>query len=204
MSRSWWSPARVLGLVVGSLFALSALVAWSAAPAWAHDQLLESTPADGSTVEEAPDEIVLRFSSDLIDLSQDVIVTTPDGERLTGLDVSVDGSRAIAALPEGLGPGAYEVAWRVVSGDGHPIQGQLGFTVSGTAAPAASPPVASPSVAGSPAAGPSAAGPAATPPTQRPSDGSSSSVPLAVWVAGAAIAAAATGAGLLAARRRRG
>lgn len=172
-------------LVVGLI-----LVAWPASPAEAHDDLLETSPADGSTVETVPREVVLRFTGDLLDFSQDVIVTTPDGEQLTGLDVSVEGAQAVAVLPDGLGPGAYTVAWRVVSNDGHPVQGKFGFVVAGGPVATASPSPGVPAPTGT--ATPGVDGPAAD----------SSSAALA-WIGGAAGLAIAAVAGAYALRRHR-
>lgn len=151
---------RGAGLAIALVVVLAGLVGVPAGPAWAHVQLLSSTPAAGSTVEQAPHQIVLEFTDDLLDLSQDVIVTTPTGDRLTGLDVSVAGPRAIAALPDGLGPGAYTVTWRVVSRDGHPIEGRFAFSIAGVG-PATRPPTTSTATTSEPTpAGWSSSGPA--------------------------------------------
>lgn len=124
------------------LFALltGLVVLSTAAPAAAHDQLLSTEPADGSTVDTVPEKVVLTFSDDLLDLSQEVVVAAPDGSTLDGLDVTVTGPELAARLPSGLGAGAYTVTWRAVSSDGHPIQGRFGFTVADEASDAASTP----------------------------------------------------------------
>lgn len=106
-----------------------------ATPAQAHDRLVGSDPADGAVLDAVPEAIVLTYSAEPIDLSQEVHVTTPDGEVLTDLEVAVEGTTVTAALPDGLGGGEYAVAWRVVSSDGHPIEGAFAFTVDAPPAP---------------------------------------------------------------------
>jgi methionine-rich copper-binding protein CopC len=217
MPRPLWPSAHVVApllarMLVAALVTAPLLIATTATPAAAHDQLLETDPADGSTVEQVPAEVVMRFSGDLIDLSQAVIVTTPDGEQLTDLVVTVSGATATAALPDGLGPGAYTVAWRVVSEDGHPVEGVFGFTVAGPA-PSATPAPTTPA-ASTPApttTGPVSPSPGVTPtPTASPgTDGSSDDdapgSPARGWAVAAVLAAVAAlgAAGVVILRRRR-
>ncbi|MFD6136560.1 copper resistance protein CopC [Isoptericola sp. NPDC056618] len=114
-----------------------------AQPASAHDRLLSSDPADGATVDEVPTRLTLVFSADVLAAGAQVAVTTPDGT--VPAEVTVDGDEAVAALPDDLPGGDWDVSWRVVSSDGHPIEGELAFTVD----------AASPSPSASPSASPS-------------------------------------------------
>ncbi|MEU2200675.1 copper resistance CopC family protein [Isoptericola sp. NPDC019482] len=133
---------RALAVLVPAVLALSTMLGVAVAqPASAHDRLLSSDPADGATVEEAPTELTLVFSADVLAAGAQVAVTTPDGT--VPAEVAVDGDEAVAALPDDLPGGDWDVAWRVVSSDGHPIEGELAFTVD---APSPSPSV-SPSTA---------------------------------------------------------
>jgi hypothetical protein len=59
-----------------------------------------------------------------------VSVTGPDGKQWNEGAFQVEGSTVTQQLRP-LGPkGAYTVAWRVVSADGHPISGTFGFTLT--------------------------------------------------------------------------
>ncbi|MCK9793892.1 copper resistance protein CopC [Isoptericola sp. 4D.3] len=127
-----------------------------AQPAAAHDRLLSSDPADGATLDAPPAQLALVFSAEVLEAGAQVSVTTPDGT--TPARVSVDGDEVVAALPADLPGGEWDVAWRVVSSDGHPIEGELGYTVA-DAAPSPSP--------GAPSAGPSPS-PSGTPTTASP------------------------------------
>lgn len=126
-----------------------------AQPASAHDRLLSSDPADGASVDEAPAQITLVFSADVLAAGAQVAVTTPDGT--VPADVTVDGDEAVAALPDDLPGGDWDVAWRVVSSDGHPIEGDLSFTVAAApASPSPSPSATASSGSPSPTTSPTA------------------------------------------------
>lgn len=123
-------PAALAALFAALLAALLAL----GAPAQAHDTLLESDPADGATLETSPEAITLTFSADILDVSPLVRITDENGEQLAEITPSIDGPVATATLEEPLPAGTSTVQWRVVSSDGHPIEGTFGVTVEQDAA----------------------------------------------------------------------
>jgi len=157
-------PALLVLLLVGALSLCGATVtSLVAAPqAAAHDELVSSVPKDGGTVDEPPSQITLTFSGDVIEAGTQVLVSTPDG-TVEG-EIEVAGEVVTAALPGGLPAGDYDVRWRVVSSDGHPIEGELGFGVDAAGAPAEEP---------EPSPSPTTSAPA-TDPSDAPSDGESS------------------------------
>ncbi|WME22055.1 copper resistance protein CopC [Brachybacterium sp. GU-2] len=121
--------ASVRAAALAALFAalLAALLALGA-PAQAHDTLLESDPADGATLETSPEAITLTFSADILEVSPLVRITDESGEQLAEITPSVDGPVATATLEEPLPAGTSTVQWRVVSSDGHPIEGTFEVT----------------------------------------------------------------------------
>ncbi|MEO2096340.1 MAG: copper resistance CopC family protein [Brachybacterium sp.] len=123
-------PAALAALFAALLAALLAL----GAPAQAHDTLLESDPADGATLETSPEAITLTFSADVLEVSPLVRITDESGEQLAEITPSVDGPVATATLEEPLPAGTSTVQWRVVSSDGHPIEGTFEVTVEQDAA----------------------------------------------------------------------
>ena len=123
-------PAALAALFAALLAALLAL----GAPAQAHDTLLESDPADGATLETSPEAITLTFSADILEVSPLVRITDESGEQLAEITPSIDGPVATATLEEPLPAGTSTVQWRVVSSDGHPIEGTFGVTVEQDAA----------------------------------------------------------------------
>jgi methionine-rich copper-binding protein CopC len=110
-----------------------------AGPASAHDQLLSSDPKDGATLDAQPASITLTFSASPLDTGIEIALVGPDGVTARGEDIQVDDEVVTAQLPGDLPPGGYDVAWHVVSSDGHPIDGEFSYTVEGEAEPTAEP-----------------------------------------------------------------
>lgn len=127
ISRS--APARPASLLAlcGALL-LAALLALPA-PAQAHDTLLSTDPEDGATLETSPEDIDLTFSADILEVSPLVRITDEDGTELAEIVPTIEGPVATATLEEPLPAGTHEIQWRVVSSDGHPIEGTFSLTV---------------------------------------------------------------------------
>ncbi len=147
---------RAAALLAVLLAALG--VSLLAAPAAsAHTELESSDPADGSVVQVVPTAVSLTFSESLVDLEPVLIVTGPDGQPQQSGAVRLEGAVLGVDLAPLTVPGAYTVAYRVVSADGHPVEGQVAFALdaaalapvaaAATSAPAAPPPTAAPTVA---------------------------------------------------------
>jgi copper resistance protein C len=100
-----------------------------AGPASAHDQLLSSDPKDGATLDEPPASISLTFSAAPLDTGIEIALVGPDGVAAQGTDIQVDDEVVTAQLPPDLPAGIYDVAWHVVSSDGHPIDGEFSYAV---------------------------------------------------------------------------
>ena len=112
------------GIVVAAVAVLASVV-----PASAHDQLLSSTPAEGERLASAPDEISLSFSADVLDVGAEVVVADAEGVDWVGADPLLSAGVVTVPLRAELPAAGYEVRWRVVSSDGHPISGVVPFTV---------------------------------------------------------------------------
>lgn len=126
----------LLAVLVGLLVAAAAVLG-TALPASAHDQLIESTPAEGAVLDAAPTEIVLTYSGAILDGTATVAVLDETGaDHVAGVPSSLDGTVTVP-VEEGLASGAYEIRWAVTSEDGHPISGVIAFSID--AAPTAEP-----------------------------------------------------------------
>ncbi|WP_265522757.1 copper resistance CopC family protein [Oerskovia flava] len=132
-TRNALAAALALALALGMAFAT---VLTLAAPASAHDRLISSDPADGAELADPPSAITLTFNTEPLDVEPRVIVTDAAGETVAEGAPTMDGTDAVLALPDALPGGAYSVAWRVVSSDGHPIEGTFAFDVAEQAEPA--------------------------------------------------------------------
>jgi copper resistance protein C len=145
-------PLRRLGTVLAAAALLLASLFATAPAAQAHDELIGSDPADGQVLDETPEEITLTFSADITEVGNAIRVTDSQGETVSTGDVQVDGTEAVQRIEGGAEDETYRVVWRIVSSDGHPIEGSYGFSVgaggSASAAPSSAP-SAEPSLSGS-------------------------------------------------------
>lgn len=113
---------------VGLLTAL--LILGAAGPAAAHNVLISSSPPAGAQLSTGPERVELVFDLPVQQSFSTLTVTGPGGTvweagppRVSGQTVSVD------VLP--LGPaGRYVAAYRILSADGHPVSGQVSFTLT--------------------------------------------------------------------------
>ncbi|MFD8528802.1 copper resistance protein CopC [Streptosporangium canum] len=119
--------ALIAALVLGTAFA---------SPALAHDTLKSSDPAKGAKVESL-EQVKLTFSASV--RFPNVVVHTADNVAHQDGKPAVDGAVVTQRLKDDLPPGDYVIAYRVVSSDGHPIEGEIPFTLVGPETPSAAP-----------------------------------------------------------------
>ncbi|UER55463.1 hypothetical protein HJG43_13985 [Kineosporiaceae bacterium SCSIO 59966] len=165
---------------------LAMALAWPRV-ALAHAELTSSDPEAGASLDKPPSTISLTYTDDIA--PEFVMVTlSVAGGPPSQLATSVEGPTVIAALPDGR-PGQWRVAFRVVSGDGHPITGDVPFTVGRPD----SPPPVTPGEAGSAVAVPTRTPPhssdrddphATTPESDKPGLATAAVAGAAVLVAG--------------------
>ncbi len=106
----------------------------AAGTASAHDVLISSDPADGSTVATAPDRMTLTFDQPVQNFNPVLVVSGPNGNVYTSGPAIVDGNSVWAPLGRLGAAGEYRAAYRVVSADGHPVTGEISFTAAASAA----------------------------------------------------------------------
>ncbi|MGW7482365.1 copper resistance CopC family protein [Nonomuraea muscovyensis] len=199
------SSLAALTAILAALFLLG-----TAGPALAHDALKSSDPAKDSTVKKV-EKVTLEFTARV--RMPIVVVRGPGDEQHHLGKPELDGSVVTQELKGALPDGAYTIAYRVVSSDGHPIEGEIPFTVKG-ATPSATP-SAAPSVAdgAAPAADPTAA-PTAAPsaptaqggavaPTEAAVEERSTGATFPVWLLVVVGALAGIGIGLVLSMRKK-
>lgn len=109
------------------------VVGWLATTgvAAAHDELVSSKPVDGQAVVTSPAEVELEFAGALQSLGDQapIVVTASDGTVVSDGEPDVDGQHVRQALASSLPDGEYQVAYRIVSSDGHLVTGTTRFFV---------------------------------------------------------------------------
>ena len=168
--------AAALGaLVVG------AAVLGLAAPAQAHNYLVSSTPAEGSTLTELPAEFSVTTNGPLLSLDGSVNGFAMEIKGADGLyygDGCVSVSGATLSEAAAIGPaGDYTMLWQLISTDGHTVSGEVNFSWAPAAGVEPSAGAASPANCGNEAEGPVASGPKETRPNADLGD--------VLWIGGA-------------------
>jgi methionine-rich copper-binding protein CopC len=105
-----------------------------AAPATAHAALVSSSPPDGAVVETLPDAVELTFS-EAVATPAYVVVTDPHGRTVSAGEAQVTDASVSQPTRQSDEQGEYSVDYRIVSADGHPVTGNLRFTVGSGAEP---------------------------------------------------------------------
>ncbi len=117
---------RVTSFLAGGL--LVAVVA--ATPALAHSFLVEATPSSKDHVATSPKTIKLRFGGGVEPKYSKLTVENAEGKVLgEGSIGTPDKPRELSMESPELAPGKYVVRYRVLSTDGHVVEGNYEFTV---------------------------------------------------------------------------
>ena len=99
------------------------------APAFAHSELQRAEPPAGSTVRQAPSEVVIWFGQKLEPAFSTITVRNAAGQRVDTGKMRHDGNVMRVPLKT-IGAGTYRVNWRVLSVDTHRTQGSFSFKVA--------------------------------------------------------------------------
>lgn len=134
-------PLALLRLLLCTL-----LLASAPQQAWAHAQLIATSPVEGAVLDGALNVVSLEFNEPVTPLAIKLIGA--DGAALDVLDQTTGGSSVVVSLPETLGEGTQVLSWRVVSTDGHPIGGSLVFSIGHATGSADLIPTSDPTVIG--------------------------------------------------------
>ncbi len=119
----------VLGLLLGCLVL-------GTTPASAHAEVVSTWPAEGERSDVAVDRVVLTFATPVVPGLTAMVVTDASGKPLPG-GPRVVGSVVTFDLDPLREAGRYDVEYRTVAADGHPLADDLGFSVSEAGARAA-------------------------------------------------------------------
>ncbi|MBX6383447.1 MAG: copper resistance protein CopC [Microbispora sp.] len=124
MKRPFLAAFAAFAAIVAALL----LCAGPALPAQAHTSLKSSDPQKNAQVKTL-EKVTLEFA-DSVQFPV-VVVRGEDGKRYEKGAPVVDGPKVTEAVAGPVPPGRYTIAWRVVSPDGHPLEGEIPFTVVG-------------------------------------------------------------------------
>jgi methionine-rich copper-binding protein CopC len=99
-------------------------------PARAHSFLVEATPSSKDHVATSPKTVKLRFGGGVEPKYSKLTIEGADGKVLGEGSIGVpDKPRELSMEAPELAPGKYIVRYRVLSTDGHIVEGNYEFTV---------------------------------------------------------------------------
>ncbi|WP_144550353.1 copper resistance CopC family protein [Bacillus sp. X1(2014)] len=111
---------KLLFLLVGMLVMLPSIAS-------AHTELTTSNPTSGQVVKEDLKEIVLTYEGKIESLSTMKLVK--EGKEVPLVSATPKENRLIGTLLGPLENGSYMIKWSIAGEDGHPISGEIPFTV---------------------------------------------------------------------------
>jgi copper transport protein len=118
--------------VLSTIALACAIVLASAPSAWAHAQLLGTSPTTGTTVATQPREVIFEFNQNVGGTLGAVRVYDARGNEVDDLDVAHPEGHEHwmgVGLKPGLPDGTYTATYRVISADTHIVYGGLVFSI---------------------------------------------------------------------------
>ena len=94
----------------------------------AHTGLESSTPAQGSTITEQLNEIRLTFLTKIEETSSFTLTNSSD-EEIEVEGITVNDDLLTGNVTESLENGAYQINWKIIGADGHPMEGIIDFVL---------------------------------------------------------------------------
>jgi len=111
---------KLLFLIIGILVFIPTVVS-------AHTELTASNPANGAVVKEDLKDIVLTYEGEIESLS--TMKLQKDGKEIPFISVEPKGNQLMGKLPSPLENGSYTIQWNIAGEDGHPLSGEIAFSV---------------------------------------------------------------------------
>ncbi|HEX4812229.1 MAG TPA: copper resistance CopC family protein [Nonomuraea sp.] len=127
-----YGPGRLAGavrLITGALVS-AVFLAVTAMPAAAHTALKASSPQHGGQIPVAPSQLVLEFTGPIVDFGYQVSVRGPDGREYHAGTPRVSRTTLTQSLQPLGPPGEYQVTFRIVAEDGHPLVSGIRFMLT--------------------------------------------------------------------------
>jgi copper transport protein len=98
----------------------------------AHAYIKKSTPLENETVEKAPTEVTIKFDETIQPAFNSIKVFDSEGNRVDQKNGRIDPKQPFilkSGLKKNLPNGSYRIKWKVVSSDGHPVEGVIPFQI---------------------------------------------------------------------------
>jgi len=107
------------------------LLSFVVPPVFAHSELVSSNPGASVNIEQLPEQIELGFNEELLNLGSgnSVSIMSPSGEDIGMGETSTEGAKITRLINTSFETGQFKVEYRVVSADGHVLNGSYTFNL---------------------------------------------------------------------------
>lgn len=96
----------------------------------AHSTLDEAIPREEEKLKDSIDTVTLTFSTKIENGSK-LSLVKENGEEIQPSSINLDDNLLEATFDEPLLSGTYQVNWKIIGADGHPIENQYSFSIVG-------------------------------------------------------------------------
>ncbi|GMK41819.1 copper resistance protein C [Paenibacillus sp. CCS19] len=122
--------SRFMKIFTLGVLLLACWLVWPAQAADAHSQLLETSPEAGARLAQSPEEIRLTFNEAVETKfgGIELLDSLSNKLKVSAVEASQDRT-SLAVKPSKLDEGVYTVTYRIISEDGHPVNGSYVFVV---------------------------------------------------------------------------
>ena len=103
--------------------------------AFGHASVLSSNPSPNESLDTIPEKISIQFSETIQSSFHSLAMYSKEGKEIPLQDIQVSGNTLEGKWSSSFDEGVYIIKWRVVSGDGHPIEGTIPFQYGGANIP---------------------------------------------------------------------
>lgn len=97
----------------------------------AHTALTASSPTEGEVLTESPNELKLTFAT-VIEEGSSMTLSGPEAQVEIS-EISIEGNVMKGAISKEMMNGSYIITWKIIGEDGHPIEGEIPFSLEAAA-----------------------------------------------------------------------
>jgi copper transport protein len=98
----------------------------------AHAYIIVSSPSENETLKMSPNEVTIQFDEPIQPKFYSIKVTNSNGKRVDKKNGRIDPNQPTilkTGLKKNLPNGTYRIQWKVISNDGHPVEGVIPFQI---------------------------------------------------------------------------
>ncbi|MFC4802035.1 copper resistance CopC/CopD family protein [Neobacillus sp. GCM10023253] len=98
----------------------------------AHAYIVKSNPSENEVLKQSPQIVSIQFDETIQPINNSIQVFDKEGKRVDQKDGRINAKNSTileCGLKQNLPNGTYSIQWKIVSSDGHPIQGTISFQI---------------------------------------------------------------------------